>query len=286
MKKLFAFIAAALLSISVAQATPQPPQMDWGVAPFSNGYPLPAIQVNGGNFITFNVTHGFYPAWIIAVGGQYADAVNIQIDGINIVNNNNTLTLHVAATQPNGGNYVVGETIYIPYALYDLGCCNPAVKNMFMEGGIGRVIPTATVKSWDSTKRILVLTNVYAADAFKDPAFNLPGGKATIIGATSGAKYSSWDYTGDLLTAAIQGETTCSQTVIKRGADAKTWLTSFLTPGKNYSVVANSWRTTGSLWGPVILGDITVNGVSLKSLLISHGYDSTATEFTGCSSND
>jgi hypothetical protein len=266
MKKLFTFIAAALLSINVAQAVV--PDLAWGTNPIPT-YSLSPVEVYGGNLIGFYVK-GMYPITSLSVGGQKTNLVLFQIDGLNIVNGNDTLTLHVASDQPNNGNYTVGETVYSPYGNLSL-CCGMTV----LVGGYGRVAPQATVQAWDPAKRILVLSHVNGT------AF-LPSGKTTIVGSQSGVSYSNFDWEGSLGTASLLGEVACSSTVVKRGQASAAWLKTYLTTNKTYSVVVNSLRSTGTQMGPVIMGDVLVNGVSLKSTMIAQGFNSTSAEFVGC----
>lgn len=280
MKRIFAFIVAALLTFNVAQASvSQPPQMSWGVAPIP-GYPLQGVLPLTGNIVQFNVTHGFYPVYWLNVGGKMADAVNVQIDGVESVNDMGVYVMHIPVTAVGSGDYIAGETVYSNYGSYNL-CCNQMI------GGYGRAVPTGIVVKWDKVKRILVLKNVVGGVWWQGDTNGwwLPKTyPAPIIGSTSGASYSKYDWmTSGLSDAMKNGEVpTCDSVVYQTSQNAMTWMTGFLTTGKTYQVVASGFEPAGSVIGPVIRGDVIVDGVSLKSLLISHGYNLTAAQTAGC----
>lgn len=76
--------------------------------------------------------------------------------------------------------------------------------------------------------------------------------------------------------------------ILKRATDADAFLKSFLTEGKKYDVKMSGWKgvnnnrleTMGRIPPnvPIIMGDVLVDGKSVKELLIEKGYNSTEEE--------
>lgn len=114
------------------------------------------------------------------------------------------------------------------------------------------------------------VTGFYPADGF------CSGGKCThvVLVQIEGTNFAERNQ----LTKAITPAGVCPD-ILKRADDAEAFLKAFLTDGKKYDVKISGWKGVfRNPGGPVIMGDILVDGKSVKELLIEKEYNSTIEE--------